>query len=146
MVSKMGSKSSPKSLQQNVKNDAKNVQIWTAKFVPIIVQSEIATLRHFLPRRHFWGFFVAYFDLGFCRFLGASWASLGSLGWLMDPKTFKNFCFFKVFKDAAFWLFKALDGPLGPILPPSWADLVPKWAPKWAPKVVQKIAKKLFKK
>ena len=93
MVSKMGSESSPKSLQQNVKNDVKNVQIWTAKFVPIIVQSEIATLRHFLPRGHFWEFFVAYFDLGFCRFLGASWASLGSLGRFLTQKPAKTLGF-----------------------------------------------------
>ena len=29
-----------------------------------------------------------------------------------------------------FLVFEALDGSLGLILPPSWADLVPKWAPK----------------
>ena len=40
-----------------------------------------------------------------------------------------------------FCYFRALDGPLGPILAPSWADLVPKWGPKIAPKVVQKVPK-----
>ena len=59
------------------------------------------------------------------------------LGGLWTPKTCKNCKFFcQVFEDAAFWLFEAPDGPLGLILPPSWADLVPKWAPKWSPKVV----------
>ena len=43
------------------------------------------------------------------------------------------------FEHVAFLVFEALDGPLGLVLPPSWADLVPKWAPKWAPKVVQKV-------
>ena len=56
------------------------------------------------------------------------------LGGLWTPKTLKNQWFFKVFEDAAFWLFGALDGPLGLILPPSWADLVPKWPPKWSQK------------
>jgi hypothetical protein len=44
-------------------------------------------------------------------------------------------------KNAAFWVFEVLDGPLGFVLPPSWADLVPKWSPKWAPKVVQDAPK-----
>ena len=60
------------------------------------------------------------------------------LGGLWTPKTLKNKLFFKVFEDAAFWLFGALDGPLGLILPPSWADLVPKWVQngpqKWSKK------------
>ena len=46
------------------------------------------------------------------------------------------------FENVAFLVFEALDGPLGLVLPPSWADLVPKWTPKWAPKVVQKVPKK----
>ena len=50
------------------------------------------------------------------------------------------------FENVAFLVFEALDGPLGLILSPSWADLVPKWAPKWAPKVVQKVTKKWSKK
>ena len=50
--------------------------------------------------------------------------------------------FFKDFGNIAFWVFEALDGSLGLILPPSWADLVPKWAQKWTQKVVQKVSKK----
>ena len=42
--------------------------------------------------------------------------------------------FFQVFANAGFWVFEALGGPLGLILAPSWADLVPKWSPKWLPK------------
>ena len=38
--------------------------------------------------------------------------------------------FFKVFANAGFWVFEALNGPLGLILAPSWADLVPKWSPE----------------
>ena len=49
---------------------------------------------------------------------------------LWTPKTLKTPRFFKVFENAAFWLFEALDGPLGLILLSSWADLVPNWAPK----------------
>ena len=40
----------------------------------------------------------------------------------------------KVFENAAFLVSEAIHGPLGLILPPSWADLVPKWPPKWAQK------------
>ena len=49
--------------------------------------------------------------------------------------------FFEVFENVTFWVFAALDGPLGHILPPSWADLVPKWTPKCDPKVVQNVIK-----
>jgi len=35
-----------------------------------------------------------------------------------------------------FLVFEALDGPLGLVLPPSWADLAQKLMPKWTPKVV----------
>ena len=63
------------------------------------------------------------------------------LGGLWTPKTLKNKWFFNVFAIAAFWVFEALDGPLGPILAPSWADLVPKWGTEIAPKVVQKVPK-----
>ena len=51
-----------------------------------------------------------------------------------------------LFENVAFLVFEALDGPLGLVLPPSWADLAPKWSPKWAPKVVQKVPKKGSKK
>ena len=56
------------------------------------------------------------------------------LGGLWTPKTLKNQWFFKVFENGTFLVFEALDGLLGLILAPSWADLVPKWSPKWAPK------------
>ena len=48
----------------------------------------------------------------------------------------------KVFANATFWVFGALDGPLGPILAPSCADLVPKLTPKWPPKWSKKCSKK----
>ena len=64
------------------------------------------------------------------------WSLLGPpealFGSLWTPKTLKNQWFFKVFANAAFRVFEALDGLLGRILAPSWADLVPKWPPKWA--------------
>ena len=63
------------------------------------------------------------------------------LGGLWTPKTLKNNLYFKVFAIAAFWVFEALDGPLGPISAPSWADLVPKWNSQMTPKVIQKVPK-----
>ena len=56
------------------------------------------------------------------------------LGCLWTPKTLKNIKFFNVFANAGFWVFEALNGPLGLILAPSWADLVPKRSPKLPPK------------
>ena len=52
----------------------------------------------------------------------------------LDPKNLKKLRFFKVFANAGFWVFEALNGPLGLILAPSWADLVPKLSPKWPQK------------
>merc|ERR1711963_875303 len=40
----------------------------------------------------------------------------------MHPKTLKKCGFFKVFKNAAFWLFEAADASLGLILPPLWPN------------------------
>ena len=84
------------------------------------------------------GSIVGSLFLGF----GGLWVPLGSLlgpleallGGLWTPKTLKNYRCFKVFGNAAFWLFEPLDGPLGLTLAPSWADLVPKWAQKWSNK------------
>ena len=52
------------------------------------------------------------------------------LGGLWTPKTLKNLRFSQVFGDAAFKLFEALDGPLGLILPPYLAGVLPKLDPK----------------
>ena len=52
------------------------------------------------------------------------------LGCLWTPKTIKNLMFFKVFANVAFWVFEALNGSLGLVSAPSWADLAPKWPPK----------------
>ena len=64
----------------------------------------------------------------FLGLLRLSWEASG------PQKHEKNKWFFKVFENVAFLVFEALDGPLGLILAPSWADLVPKWAPKWTQK------------
>ena len=48
---------------------------------------------------------------------------------LGPPKTFKNNWFFKVFANAGFRCFEALDGPLGPILAP----LEPIWSQNGSP-------------
>ena len=98
----------------------------------------------------FWVHFLATFwpsfgpPLGVS--LGVSWepsrASWGSLGKPLDPKTPKNFWFFKLFENAAFWLFEAPDGSLGLMLPPLW----PIWSqnePQNVPKNAQKMNQKL---
>ena len=74
--------------------------------------------------------------LGFPRL---SWEASGPQKvWFYYRKT-------TLFENAAFQVFEALDGPLGLVLPPSWADLVPKWSPKWTPKVVQEAPQKYLK-
>ena len=107
---------------------------------PKEVLNEIAGLRYFLPRRHFWGFFLAIFCMGLWSSLGASWAALGFLeallGGLWTQKRVKTRGFLRCLKR----LFKAHDGPLGLILP-SLADLVPKWAPIKCPKMLTKGTK-----
>ena len=74
--------------------------------------------------------------------LGA-FMGLWSLSWEASgpQKPEKQTWFFKVFANAGFWVFEALGGPLGPILAPSWADLVPKWSPKWPQKWSKKCSK-----
>ena len=57
-------------------------------------------------------FLTVFLTVFFCTFW--SW---GFLGIPLDPKTCKNFRFFKVFEHAAFWLFEAPDGSLGSSLP-----------------------------
>ena len=52
------------------------------------------------------------------------------LGGLWTPKNLKKTMVFKVFANAGFWVLEALNGPLGLILAPSWANLVPKCSPK----------------
>ena len=74
------------------------------------------------------------------------WVSLGSLlgplevllGGLWIQKHLKNLKFFKVFENAAFWLFEAPDGSLGLILPPLW----PIWSQNEPQKIPQICCKK----
>ena len=76
-------------------------------------------------------FFGVYFWIPFFGGFGALSGPLGSLlgpleallGGLWTPKTLKNMLLFKVFEDAAFWLFGALDGPLGHLGPSCWEHL-----------------------
>ena len=88
------------------------------------------------------------FFLGFWSSLGASWEpswpSWGCLGTPLDPKTFKNYRFFKVFENAAFWLFEAPDGSLGLILLLLGQIWSQNGVPKWVPKVVLNDIKKLI--
>ena len=107
--SKQWSRIKPK---MSLKISRKLHQKWDPKFV----KNEIAGLRHFLPRRHFWGFFLANFCMGLWSSLGASWAALGFLeallGGLWTQKRVKTRGFLRCLKR----LFKAHDGPLGLIL------------------------------
>ena len=97
--------------------------------------------------------FGVHFWIPFFGGFGALWVPLGSLlgphaallGGLWTPKALKNLRFFKVFGNAAFWLYEPLDGPLGLILAPFWADLVPKLPQNWpksGPKSDQKMINK----
>ena len=83
---------------------------------PKIVKNEIAGLRHFLPRRHFFDLFLSFFCMAFWRSLGVSWAALGFLeallGGLWTQKRVKTLGFLRFLKR----LFEAPDGPLGLIL------------------------------
>ena len=111
---------------------------------PKIVQNEIASLRHFLPRRHFWGFFLA----DFFRAFGGLWVLLGRLlgfleallGGLWTQKRVKTRGFLRCLKR----LFKAHDGPLGLILV-SLVNLFGFFCknpgPFWVPKVVLYVFK-----
>ena len=94
----------------------KQVQIWVRKLASDFVKNDIAGLRHFLPWRHFLGFFLAIFCMGLWSSLGASWAALGFLeallGGLWTQKRVKTRGFLRCLKR----LFKAHDGPLGLIL------------------------------
>ena len=73
--------------------------------------------------------------------LGVFWepsrASGGSLGKPLDPKTIKNLGFFKLFENAAFWLFELLMALLGSSCP-----LFGRSGPKMGPKIVPKNAPK----
>ena len=62
-------------------------------------------------------------------------------GAIDEVKNLKRQNAFKVFGNAAFWVFEALDNPLELVLAPSWADPVPKW-PTNCPKYVHKFSKK----
>ena len=92
------------------------MQFWVRKLGGQSDFFEIAGLRHFLPRRHLLGFFLAFFCMAFWRSLGVSWAALGFLeallGGLWTQKRVKTQCFLRFLKR----LFEAPDGPLGLIL------------------------------
>ena len=90
---------------------------------------------------HLWIPFCWVLELFGCH-LGA-FLGLLRLYWEASgpQKTLKNVRFCKLFANATFWVFEALNGPLGPILAPSWADLVPDWVPKWLQKLSRKCSK-----
>ena len=76
--------------------------------------------------------YISFEVLGLFRgFLGA-FLGLLRLSWEASGRQKLWFYHWKttLFENAAFRVFEALDGPLGLVLPSSWADLVPKWSPK----------------
>ena len=85
------------------------------KWVPVFIQNEIAGLRHFLPSKHFFGFFCQilsrFFGSVFCIFSALGFLE-GFLGGLWAQKRVKTHAFLGFLKR----LFKAPDGPLGLIL------------------------------
>ena len=85
-------------------------------------------------------------------FLESFWTVLGKFGggfWgvlFLDIFGGDSYVF-EVFGNAAFWVFEALDGPLGLILPaPFLGRSGPKMGPKICKKVVQKVSKTLTNK
>ena len=82
--------------------------------------------------------------LGLFRGLLRAFLGLLRLSW--EPSGPQKVWFYygktTLFENATFRVFEALDGPLGFILPPSWADLVPQMVPKIGLKMVQKRFKK----
>ena len=89
---------------------------WDQNGVPFGAQNEIASLRHFLPRRHllvFFGIFLyGVLEVLGCL-LGVSWVSCVSLVGSLVPKTCKNSMYFKGFEKTIlclWWLFWARLG------------------------------------
>ena len=120
------------------------------------------------PKRSVRAIFLEHADTFFCSFWGALidlfltnfWTTFGCLfgcllgafsgllrfSWKpLDPKTLKNGRFFKVFDNAAFWLFELLMALLGsscPLFGRSGPKVGPKMVPKSGPKSDQKVGKK----
>ena len=88
----------------------------------------------------FWPLFDQVLDTFGCLFgclLGA-FSGLLRFSWEpLDPKTLKNCGFFKLFENAAFWLFEILMALLGSSCP-----LFGRSGPKMGPKMVSKNAQK----
>ena len=82
--------------------------------------------------------YIFFEVLGVFRGLLGAVLGFPRLSWEASGSQKVSFYYWKttLFENAAFQVFEALDGPLGFVLPPSWADLIPKWSPKWIPKVV----------
>ena len=77
-----------------------------------------------------------FFDLGLPRLSGTA----------LDLKSIEQLMFFKVFANAVFRYFEALDGPLGPILAPPgllWSKMGPQNNPKTCPKHAQKLVQQM---
>ena len=80
----------------SLKISRKSHQNWDSKSA----KNVIASLRHFLPRRHLNSFFLVVFFVGYWSSQGVSWAAFGSLrvSWKISGlKNIKKHCFFQVF-------------------------------------------------
>ena len=98
----------------------------------------------------FWPLFDQVLDTFGCLFgclLGA-FSGLLRFSWEpLDPKTLKNFWFFKLFENAAFWLFEILMALLGsscPLFGRSGPKMGPNKVPKNAHKRNQRLSKFFF--
>ena len=110
---------------QNCSKNSPNNTFWGSIFKPLFMRSWSSSSASWEP----------------------SWASYAHLGSLQDVKSMVFHCKMTLFENDTFWCFEALHGPLGPILAPSWPDLVPKRSRKWpqklpqsGPKMIQKTA------
>ena len=128
----MASKTGP---QETGQSDNFNIKL-------VFVCSFLGSLfNHFLTK--FWTTFGCLFGclLGaFSGLLRFSWKPL-------DPKTLKNGRFFKVFENAAFWLFELLMALLGsscPLFGRSGPKMNPKKFPKYAAKKKPKLSMPFF--
>ena len=94
---------------------------------------------------HFWIPFLKVLELSRC--LLGTFLGFPRLSWkALDPNIREKPNVFKVFANAGFLYFEALDGPLGPILAPLgpiWSKMGPQKCHKSCPKSAQKLAQKL---
>ena len=117
MGSNMVSQSFPKCYQKLFKKWSKKLQILGSKMGARVCLNGNRRAKAFSSGVSFLSFIFSMFFFRFWSSLGASWepswASWGSLGRPLDPKTYKNLWFFKGYEKAVFWSLKLLMALLG---------------------------------